>query len=57
VKVEQDLMAIIPKRDWVMFSHRMIFHGRQICFARKPDCESCPLADVCPKVGVAASST
>jgi endonuclease-3 len=57
VKVEHDLMAIIPKKDWVMFSHRMIFHGRQICFARKPDCEHCPLTDVCPKVGVAASST
>jgi endonuclease-3 len=57
VKVEHDLMAIIPKKDWVMFSHRMIFHGRQICFARKPDCEHCPLTDICPKVGVAASST
>jgi len=57
VKVEEDLMAVIPKKDWVIFSHRMIFHGRQICFARKPDCEHCPLADVCAKVGVAASST
>jgi endonuclease-3 len=53
VKVEQDLMAIIPKKSWVMFSHRMIFHGRQICFARKPACDRCALSDICPKVGVA----
>ena len=52
VKVEHDLMEIIPKKDWVMFSHRMIYHGRQVCFARKPACERCALADICPKVGV-----
>ena len=52
VKVEHDLMAIIPKKDWTIFSHRMIFHGRQICFARKPACDRCALNDVCPKVGV-----
>jgi endonuclease-3 len=51
-KVERDLMGLIPRRDWTMFSHRMIFHGRQVCHARKPMCEECPLADVCPKVGV-----
>jgi endonuclease-3 len=54
-KIESDLMAIIPKKDWTMFSHRMIFHGRQVCFARSPDCEGCPLAvKLCPKVGVAS---
>lgn len=52
VKVEQDLMAIIPKKDWTIFSHRMIYHGRQVCHARKPDCANCVLADICPKVGV-----
>lgn len=52
VKVEHDLMEIIPKKDWTMFSHRMIFHGRQVCFARKPQCEACTLAKNCPKVGV-----
>jgi endonuclease-3 len=52
VKVERDLMALIPRKEWTPFSHRMIFHGRQVCFARKPRCTSCILAKVCPKVGV-----
>jgi endonuclease-3 len=51
-KVEQDLMEIIPKKEWTMFSHRMIFHGRQVCGARKPNCECCLVAEVCPKIGV-----
>jgi endonuclease-3 len=51
-KVEQDLMALIPKKEWTMFSHRMIFHGRQVCFARKPNCSECILKEVCPKIGV-----
>jgi endonuclease-3 len=51
-KVEQDLMVVIPKKEWTMFSHRMIFHGRQVCFARKPNCTECILAEVCPKIGV-----
>ncbi|MCI0681670.1 MAG: endonuclease III [Gemmataceae bacterium] len=55
-KIERDLMAIIPKKNWTMFSHRMIFHGRQVCFARKPNCEGCSLAKDCPKIGVAAPS-
>src|SRR5436190_17207996 len=51
-KVERDLMELIPPKDWTMFSHRMIFHGRQVCYARKPQCEGCALAEICPKVGV-----
>lgn len=53
VKVERDLMEIIPTKDWTMFSHRMIFHGRQVCFARNPNCAGCLLAKDCPKIGVA----
>jgi endonuclease-3 len=51
-KIERDLMELIPKLQWTMFSHRMIFHGRQVCFARKPNCEGCLLNKVCPKIGV-----
>ena len=57
VKIERDLMALLPKREWVAFSHRMIWHGRQICIARKPKCDICPLADVCPKIGVEPKSS
>jgi endonuclease-3 len=51
-KVEQDLMQLVPRKEWTMFSHRMIFHGRQVCFARKPNCAGCALQEVCPKIGV-----
>ena len=54
VKIEQDLMAIIPGGKRTMAAHRLIFHGRQICAARKPLCEICPVEELCPKVGVAA---
>ena len=47
-KIELDLQALVPKKDWVMFPHWMIFHGRQICQARKPKCTECVLADICP---------
>jgi endonuclease-3 len=52
VKIERDLMRLIPEKDWTMFGHRMIFHGRQVCHARKPLCEQCTLAALCPRVGV-----
>jgi endonuclease-3 len=48
VKVEQDLMKIVPQGEWTLFSHWLIFHGRQVCVARKPRCESCTLFSVCP---------
>jgi endonuclease-3 len=48
VKVEQDLMALVPRNDWIDISHLLIFHGRRICFARRPDCPHCPLNDICP---------
>ncbi len=52
VKIEQDLMAVLPQREWIDFSHEMIHHGRQICIARRPKCEVCPLNELCPKIGV-----
>jgi endonuclease-3 len=55
VKVEFDLMAVIPEPDWTLFSHRLIFHGRQVCFARKPNCPGCAMKRFCPKIGVTAS--
>jgi len=55
VRIERDLMAIIPQTEWVALSHRMILHGRQICLARKPWCSRCPLESFCPKVGVRSS--
>jgi len=49
VKVERDLMRLVPREDWARFPHLMIWHGRRICDARKPRCEECPLAlDLCP---------
>jgi len=52
VKVEADLMAILPQSEWIDFSHRLIHHGRRICQARKPQCDACVLDDLCPKIGV-----
>ncbi|MCZ2341823.1 MAG: endonuclease III [Bacteroidales bacterium] len=52
VKVEQDLMRWVPQNEWTTFSHRLIFHGRQVCHARKPRCSACVLEAYCPKVGV-----
>jgi len=48
VKLEFDLAEIVPKRNWTMFSHLLIFHGRNVCKARKPDCENCPISKYCP---------
>ena len=47
-KIERDLMEVIPQDRWIRFSHQLIWHGRRVCFARKPDCDQCPLAPECP---------
>jgi endonuclease III len=52
VKVERDLMAQLPRRDWIDFSHELIHHGRRICAARRPKCDECPLETLCPRIGV-----
>ncbi len=50
VKVEFELMKIVPKQEWTLFSHLLIYHGRNRCTARKPDCVHCELTDLCPKI-------
>ena len=52
VKIERDLMALVPKQEWIGLSHRLIQHGRKVCLARKPRCEQCQLEKICPRVGV-----
>src|SRR5690606_18623835 len=52
VKIEQDLAALIERREWTMFCHRLIFHGRRICTARRPACGACPIARWCPSFGI-----
>ncbi len=51
VKVEHEVGALFPKRDWTMLSHRVIFHGRRVCHARRPACGACPVARLCPAYG------
>ena len=57
VKIEHDLAALLPKSEWINFSHRLIHHGRRICNARKPNCPECPLLKLCPRVGLPPLST
>lgn len=51
-KIERDLQELIPKKDWVVFPHWMIHHGRAVCIARRPKCGECVLTDICPKIGL-----
>jgi endonuclease-3 len=55
-QIERELMQVVPRAGWVDLSHRLIHHGRRVCFARKPRCTACPLAELCPKVGVAVAA-
>lgn len=51
-KIEKDLQELVPEKNWIMFPHWIIAHGRKICQARKPKCEICHLKNLCPKIGV-----
>lgn len=51
--IERHLQEILPKKEWIMYSHRLIHHGRRICIARRPQCAECPLLKLCPRVGLA----
>ena len=51
-KTERALLKFIPRSRWIRFSHQIITHGRQLCMARKPRCEECPLAPDCPSADV-----
>jgi len=52
VAVEAEIAAMFPRKDWTMLSHRLIFHGRRTCHARRPACGACPVAFLCPSYGL-----
>ena len=54
-KIERDLMKLLPRSHWLLFSHWLVWHGRRRCFARKPDCKNCEVLKWCPRVGVKES--
>ena len=51
-KIERELMALVPRKQWALFSHWLIWHGRRRCIARKPDCANCEVQKLCPQIGV-----
>lgn len=50
--IERELCELLPRQEWIMYSHRLIHHGRRICIARRPKCTECPLLKYCPRVGL-----
>ena len=52
VRIERDLMKLFPRERWTLLAHLLIFHGRQVCAARKPRCEECALSRLCPSSSV-----
>lgn len=56
VKIERDLQRVVPRADWARFPHLLIWHGRRICAARRPACESCVLVDLCPSARIDATA-
>ena len=55
-RVEKDLLVLLPRKEWIDFSHRMISHGRAVCLAQRPRCTACPLAKLCPRNGLTERS-
>lgn len=51
-RIEQALIKLVPKEEWTLFSHLLIWHGRRRCYARNPDCENCEVRTLCPRIGV-----
>ncbi|HEX7570340.1 MAG TPA: endonuclease III [Verrucomicrobiae bacterium] len=56
VKIEQELMRLVPQKQWALFSHWLIWHGRRRCDARKPDCANCEIQKLCPQIGIKINS-
>jgi endonuclease-3 len=56
-KIEQDLLTVVPRADWIIIGHLLILHGRQTCSARAPKCPVCPIRDLCPSAHVPSSSS
>src|SRR5271169_4298980 len=56
-KIELELMALVPQKQWALFSHWLIWHGRRRCAARKPDCANCEIRRLCPQIGVKREPT
>jgi len=52
VRIERDLMAVLPRKEWIVYSHRMIHHGRAICKSQRPLCDECSMQSICPRIGV-----
>ena len=56
VKIEQELMPLVPQKQWTLFSHWLIWHGRRRCYARRPDCDNCEIRKLCPQLGVVSQA-
>lgn len=56
VKIEQELMTLVPQPQWTLFSHWLIWHGRRRCYARNPDCPNCEIKSLCPRIGVSSGT-
>ena len=56
VKIEQELMKLVPQELWTIFSHWLIWHGRRRCYARNPDCPNCEIRRLCPRIGLPGSA-